>query len=55
MAYAELAQSLSAFSEGAQLLEKQIETEWQYGVLILRCTVTCIENIAVQSEFEISE
>ena len=55
LAYEELARSLSAFSEEAQLIGKQIETEWQDGVLILRCTVTCIENIAVQSEFEISE
>ena len=55
LAYAALARSLATLSEEAQLLEKQIETEWRDDAVILRCTVKCIENIAVQSEFEITE
>ena len=55
LAYEELGVSLATLSEEAQLIEKQIETEWRDDAVILRCTVTCIENIAVQSEFEISE
>ena len=55
LAYEELGVSLATLSEEAQLLGKQIETEWCDDAVILRCTVTCIENIAVQSEFEISE
>ena len=55
LAYGRLAESLVTLSEGASLLEKQIETEWRDDAVVLHCTVTCIENIAVQSEFEISE
>ena len=55
LAYASLAHSLATLSEEAQLLEKQIETEWRDDAVILRCTVKCIENIAVQSEIEMTE
>ena len=55
LAYASLARSLATLSEEAQLLEKQIETEWRDDAVVLRCTVKCIENIAVQSEIEMTE
>ena len=38
-----------------QLLRKDISTTLTESALILDCTVLCIENIAVQSEFEIVE
>jgi len=55
LAYEALGRELATLSEEAELLEKQIKTEWQDDGVVLRCTVTCIENIAVQSEFEIIE
>lgn len=55
LAYAELDTRLSDFSEPSQLLKKEIQTTLTEDTLILDCTVYCIENIAVQSEFEIVE
>ena len=53
-AYAELDRQLSALSQDAQLLSKAIKTTWTDSSLILECTVQCLANIAVQSEFEIT-
>ena len=54
-AYAQLSRELGAFSEGTQLLKKQITTTLTDDALILECTVLCIENIAEQAEFEVTE
>ena len=54
-AQAQMEQTLARLSECAELLGKQTEVEWTDTGVRLVCTVTCIENIAVQSEFEIRE
>ena len=53
LAYDELELQIAVFSDGAELLSKQISTTLTETSLILHCTVTCIEDIAVQQEFEI--
>lgn len=55
LAYEQLARELGALSADTQLLRKDISTTLTESALILDCTVLCIENIAVQSEFEIVE
>ena len=55
LAYAELERELASLSEDVQLLSKNVKTALTDNSLILECTVTCIEDIAVQTEFEISE
>ena len=55
LAYAQLARELGALSGGTQLLRKDISTTLTEGSLILDCTVLCIEDIAMQVEFEIVE
>ena len=55
LAYADLERELAALSADAQLLGKSIRTTLTDTSLILECTVTCIEDIAVQSEFEITD
>ena len=54
-AYAALEEQLSALSTEAQLLKKDVRYAMDGDVLILTCRVECIENIAVQQEFEINE
>ncbi len=54
-AYAALEEELEARSGELRLLEKRITTEMNDTALVLTCTVSCIENIAVPSEFEIRE
>ncbi len=53
LAYASLAALLGEFSSDTQLLSKEIKTTLTDGEVILLCTVTCIEDIAFQSEFEV--
>ena len=53
LAYEELASLLAKFSSDTQLLSKQIKTTLTDGELILFCTVSCIEDIALQFEFEV--
>lgn len=53
-AYAELDRRLASLSEEAQLLGKTIKTTFTDTSVILECTVQCLANIAVQSEFEIT-
>lgn len=53
LAYEELDLQLASLSDGAELLSKQIETTLTETSLILHCTVTCIEDIALQQDFEI--
>ncbi len=55
LAYAELDLLLASLSDTAELLRKDITTTLTDDRLILECTVSCIEDIAVQSEFEITE
>ena len=55
LAYARLEQQLAALSDEIQLLEKKITATMNEDALILECTVKCIEDIAVQAEFEIAE
>ncbi len=53
LAYKTLEKDLASLSARAELLQKSIRTEWREDGVILVCTVEVIENIAVQSEFEI--
>jgi len=55
LGYAELERSLGSLSEEISLLSKSVKTTLTDSSLILECSVTCLENIAMQSEFEISE
>ena len=55
VAYAELSESLFGLAENAQLLQKNVSTEMTDSSVILTCTVLCIENIALQQDFEIQE
>lgn len=53
LAYAALERQLSSFSNETQLLQKRIRVTMTDTAFCLECTVECIEDIAVQSEFEI--
>lgn len=53
LAYAALEMQLSALSEDTRLLKKDISVTLTEGSLVLRCIALCIENIAVQVEFEV--
>lgn len=53
LAYAELARRMEEASADAELLKKEISTEWSDTGVILACRVEKIENIAKQVEFEI--
>ena len=55
LAYGELSNRLSALAGEAELLQKQITTEIGEESILLVCRVSCIQNIAVQQEFEITE
>ncbi|MBQ7335431.1 MAG: sporulation protein YqfD [Clostridia bacterium] len=55
LAYAELERLLVTLSESAELLSKTVRTTWTDTSVILECEVTCIEDIAIQVEFEIQE
>ncbi|MBQ9806850.1 MAG: sporulation protein YqfD [Clostridia bacterium] len=55
LAYEELEQKLAALSTDVQLLSKVITTEWNDGSVRLVCTLRCIENIAEQSEIELTD
>lgn len=55
LAYEALTAELNSLSADTQLLRKEITTTLTDNSVILQCTVLCIEDIAVQSEFEISE
>jgi similar to stage IV sporulation protein len=54
LAYLALEEQLSRLSGEVQLLRKDIEVSMTDTSLILDCTVLCIEDIAVQSEFELN-
>ena len=55
LAYEELEDRLSALSPDIRLLEKRIQTQIGEETLVLECRLTCVENIAVQQDFEVSE
>jgi len=55
LAYAVLSRDLDTLSRDTQLLRKDIKTTLTDDSLILECVVCCIENIAVQSEFEVTD
>ena len=55
LAYAQLDAELAAISGDVQLLRKEIVTEWNEDSVRLVCKLSCIENIAVQSEIEMTE
>lgn len=55
LAYAELDARLTALCEDAEILEKRVTTTLTDGSVILECTVSCLENIALQQDFEIAE
>lgn len=53
LAYAELSDRLSQLSADVRLLEKRIRPELTDFSVKLHCTLICVENIAVQTEFEV--
>ncbi len=55
LAYAELERSLAQLSDETQLLQKRITVTVTDTAVVLECTLECIEDIAVQHEFEIAE
>ncbi|MBQ9784532.1 MAG: sporulation protein YqfD [Clostridia bacterium] len=55
LAYGELALTLGELSARAELLDRSDSVEITDTSVKITCTVVCIENIAVQSEFEIRE
>ena len=55
LCYEELSRQLSSLSGEVQLLQKEIVTEVGENSVVLVCTLTCIENIALVQEFEIVE
>ena len=55
LAYARLEQELAALSEEAELLSKSVSTSLTETSLVLECTVSCVQDIAVCSEFEVTE
>lgn len=55
LAYAQLDAKLAQLCEDAQLLQKNVSTTLTDNALILECTVSCLENIALQQDFEITE
>lgn len=55
LGYEQLSQELSALSGEVQLLQKEIVTEMREDSVVLICTLTCIENIALVQEFEITQ
>ncbi len=55
LAYGALEQQLSALSGERTLLQKSITTRLTETSLHLECRILCIEDIAVQVEFEINE
>ena len=55
LAYAELNGQISALSDSAQLIRKEIQTEWTDSSVRLICTVGCIEDIAIQAEFDVTD
>ena len=55
MARQELQKRLDRLSEDCRILGKEISLTLTEGSVILSCRVTCLENIAVVSEFEVEE
>ncbi|MBQ9132152.1 MAG: sporulation protein YqfD, partial [Clostridia bacterium] len=55
LAYAELERELATLSASAQLLEKRMTATLTEDALILDCVVKCMEDIALQVEFEITD
>lgn len=55
LAYIALSSRLSALAGEAELLQKQITTKIGEDSIVLVCQVSCIQDIAVQQEFEITE
>ncbi len=53
LAYEELERQLSALSGEVQLVGKHITTTITDTELILECRLDCVENIAVQTEFDV--
>lgn len=55
LAYAALDAELTQLCEDAELLEKRVTTTLTDGAVVLECTVSCLENIALQQDFEMTE
>ena len=55
LAYASLNEQLSALSPTIRLLEKQIQTQIGEESVVLECRLICVENIAVQQEFDVND
>ena len=55
LAWEELDRQLEALSRDVQLLRKETTATVTERAVILHCTVTCVEDIALQTEFEIAE
>ena len=55
IAYEQLENELSELSPDVQPIGKRVTTTVTDTALILECRFTCVENIAVQSEFDVVE
>lgn len=55
LAYLQLNREMASLSNNVQLLSKTVSTQITPTSLILECTLSCIEDIAVQTEFDFSE
>ena len=55
LAYAELDARIRLLCEDAELLDKRVSTTLTDNAVVLECTVSCLENIALQQDFEITE
>ncbi len=54
LAYVELARQISALPGGAELLSKTVTVHRAPDALVLRCTLTCVEDIGTVREIDIS-
>ena len=55
LAYEELDARMTELSDAVQILQKTITTELRDASLVLVCRLSCVEDIAVQREFEITD
>lgn len=55
LAYVELSRRLAELAGEAELLKKQITTQIGENSILLICQLTCIQDIAAEQEFEITE
>ncbi len=55
LAYEQLDKEMEELTDRSQILKKEIKTTLTDEGIILECSVLCIENIALQQEFEVND